>query len=192
MRPILTLAEPFELTKATKALQKKLNERIAKHNLNVEAFFTEIEKLEIATVDEVAERGFAATAEIMPRERLDLMSEELRIRRDSIEYFEARSRDLQAAIDGAILKHQAVRVDLGDKFLSIGFEKVVLPAWTEPVFPPILFFEHPLHKAALQELSALQAMVNSSPQQEANRVAIERIEGEIDQVRRRMLAKAKS
>jgi hypothetical protein len=190
MQPILPLAEPFELTKGTKALQKKLNERIDKHNQNVEAFETERKRIEDASVEDIAERGFAAIADVMPRERIDLLSEEFKIRRDLADYFELRARDLEAAITAAGQKKLALRAELREKFLSIGFEDVFVVGLGVRDMPPILYFEHPHHKAAVQELLALEGTRAPSPQEAANREALPRLQEEIEGVRRRMLAKA--
>lgn len=189
MQELPLLEEPFELDKATRSFQKRLNATIAEFNVKLRAF-DEAVAAATESDDPGALGSLADAVDNLQREKTDLLVEERRVRLVMKEYFAVRNSAHGKAVDAqrAVVEEVAKRVK--DGLLSLGYVDGMIPSTNVLSLIPDFYFRHPEHKAAKTALDAISG-AGRSPHEEPNAGRLEYIDAEIRGERERLIRAAR-
>lgn len=191
LRPLPTLDEPFEISKPTRALQKRTNERIREWNEKLEAYAADLATFEGLDPAESSVGELEAVGDEFPRRRLAIVHQELQIRRAMAEYFAVRNVDADNAYMASITSFEKVESDLRTKLLELGYVEGMIPNSNAPSLIPMIWQHHPAHFYARNERDRLMGC-RQSPHEAPNRERIEVIGGELIAMREKIVATARS
>jgi hypothetical protein len=184
VQPLPLLEEPFELSKAAKAIQKKCNIWIAEFNQKLRTFDEAVRAATESDPDAVG--SLADMADNLEREKMDLLVEERKLRVLMQSYFKERNEAHGKATDALRIAWEATKEKLHQDLLSIGYVDGRIPGGTQQCLIPLFYMHHPAHFLAQQQYQACQSACGSDSER-TNRERIEFIDEEIRAVRDRLL-----
>lgn len=181
--PIQLLEEPFELTKAAKAIQKKCNASIVEFNAKLAKFDEKVAKATSVEDDELA--SLPAVVDGLEQEKLELLIEERKLRQLLGSYFNERRDSHGKATDMLRVAHEETRAKLKEGLVALGYVDGVCPGTYTASIQPGFYHTHPECRLAHQQYQACQG-ARESGLERLNAERIGDIDNEIRAVRERL------
>ena len=186
MEMMQTLAQPFALSKATAAKQRKVNARMDAFNEGWSKHLAEMEKLRELEITKTNAHNIAEVSVQRGREKLLLIVEAKDIRAEIAEIFSDYEPDLAAARNAALAAHEEAQADVRRKLIEIGYIEGALADSVYPSITPGMIQNHPRVFELRRQTDALQsASVHDG--RKVNEAALEKLTAEIEKIRAELL-----
>ncbi len=185
-RPVYTLDMPFELSKKFAATQKKINERVGALETEWADHAKRSEELQQFELTPGAGAALAEAGKAHTTAKLNLLLKERLLRIEIDKFYADCESDLTAARDAAFQAHEAAKVDVRQKLISIGYIDEMPPGANWKSIEPGHIMHHPRVFAAKQHYQSLRDY-QLSPLRTLNSDSLEIVNGVLNGIRKRML-----